>query len=419
MTLFEQFVNLKENTVSSKIKLQKETDFTPFVVDKDNHSNLRPLIRAFLESDRIGVGYTTLDKTKGEIEPKLKKKKLYLVGGAVRDHLKGKTIRGFDLVSDATPDEMRKILSQSEENFKEIKPKSHENEKYNNLPKENGKKTFYASNWDKSDKEIEITVEINGEKFPISTLSKHSKSKNFKIDKAEMANSLEDDAKNRDFTINALYIPLTNPDGENSDLIDPHGGAHHLKRGEVVPIEFQKRLKEDPITGQKMIRMMARFGNLKGFPKKILSSLSKDADFSKISKNDIRKEFLKGLENQDVETKSYMDAYDKSGILKFLFPNLNFSIEDIPDAIQGDRWLSVAYVLKENDPKEVKDLLVAGGWNSQEAKDIAHLVKLNHMKKSPYLSDMEHFDIGLSKNKINKWLDVIKGEDQSNVSSSK
>lgn len=75
---FSNYLKLREsketNFITSKIKLQKELgskEFTPFTVNKNSHSNLRPIIKAFTNSNQVGLGYTTIDKTKGEIEPQL------------------------------------------------------------------------------------------------------------------------------------------------------------------------------------------------------------------------------------------------------------------------------------------------------------------------------------------------------------
>ena len=96
---FLEFVNLKEENTTSEVKLDK-----PFVVNNEYHPNLDPIVKAFQDSNKINLpGPSTIEK-KGETKPKLKKKTLYLTGGAVRDHLLGKTPRDYDLATDATPD---------------------------------------------------------------------------------------------------------------------------------------------------------------------------------------------------------------------------------------------------------------------------------------------------------------------------
>ena len=42
---------------------------------------------------------------------------LYLVGGTVRDYLLGKELTDMDLVTDATPSEMKEFLSNADYNF--------------------------------------------------------------------------------------------------------------------------------------------------------------------------------------------------------------------------------------------------------------------------------------------------------------
>jgi hypothetical protein len=83
--------------------------------------------------------------------------------------LKGKTPRNYDIVTDATPSEMRMILTQPDSGFKKPKPRCGDyasDERYAKLPaSEHQEQDFYASRWDKTGKEIEMTAEINGEKF--------------------------------------------------------------------------------------------------------------------------------------------------------------------------------------------------------------------------------------------------------------
>lgn len=429
-TLFSKYFMLREETgakpdekqnITSKIKLQKKEgskEFAPFTINRTSHPNLRFLIKAFEQSDKVGVGYTTIEKTKGEVEPQLKKKTLYLVGGAVRDHLKGKTPRNYDLVTDATPSEMRMILTQPEADFTETKPRDGDfanDERYANLPAPGKKnKVFYASRWDKQGKELEITAEINGEQFQIATLSKSSKSRRVQPDKGESAASVEEDASNRDFTINSLYIPLTTSDGDNSELIDPHGGAHHLKNNEVVAVgNFADRLAEDPSTSLRYAKMLTRFGNPDKIPDQYMAALSRHKDLADVPKDHIRKEFLNGLEHPDSDPRKFMKVFKQTGLLGAVFPGVDFNEEDMPEDFRGDRWLAPAWVLRDNEPEDVKNLLQAGGWSKQEASDIAYLVKLYHWAgKNKYdpdmFYDMKNTHTGLTKSKIREWMQMAK-----------
>ena len=109
----EQNEDKPNNNVLSKIKLKKNdgsNDFLPFSVSKSSRPNLRILLKAFDISDQVSLGYTTIEKNKGEVEPTLKKKVIYLTGGAVRDHLKNKTPKNYNLVTNATASEIKLIL---------------------------------------------------------------------------------------------------------------------------------------------------------------------------------------------------------------------------------------------------------------------------------------------------------------------
>jgi hypothetical protein len=72
MSLFSRYFRIREeseenssNTVTSHVKLQKKqgnNEFLPFVIDKSNHANLAKIVKAFVNSDKVGLGYTTIEK---------------------------------------------------------------------------------------------------------------------------------------------------------------------------------------------------------------------------------------------------------------------------------------------------------------------------------------------------------------------
>jgi hypothetical protein len=421
-SLFSKYLKLREEQeespvvgVTSRIKLQKKqgnNEFLPFVIDNTTHSNLARVVKAFVKSDRVNLGYTTIEKNKGEVEPQLKKKTIYLTGGAVRDHLLGKTPRNYDLVTDATPSEIRMILSHA--GFKEVKPQS-DMHKYDRLASSVGKgKIFYASRWDKKGKEMEIVAIVNGQPFPISTLSSSPKSKNFTPDEAKMAGSIEEDASNRDFTINAMYIPLNNYDGSNNDLIDPFGGANHLKSGEIKPIgdKLSDRMKEDPVTAFRLVNQFNRYGKGNDIPEKHLNAISSDDAFDSVDPQTMKDEFVKGLENPDISAKKFLRTYKQSGLLNVLFPHVDFDDKDVPNDLRCDRWMVTAWILRNNRPEDVRDILIAGGWNKHEANDVSYLVKMYQWGKGKFdtdrFYDMIQSHTGLTKSKIADWMSVVK-----------
>jgi tRNA nucleotidyltransferase/poly(A) polymerase len=423
---FSNYIQLREASskepsfITSKIKLQKETgskEFSPFTVNKSSRANLRPIIKAFLSSNQVGLGYTTIDKSKGEVEPQLKKKALYLTGGAVRDHLKGKTPRNYDLVTDATISEIKMILDQSEEDFTEVKPRSQKHKddsRYKDLPTTAKGKKFYVSRWDKKGKELEVTIEINGEEFNIAPLSKSSKSRRVEPDEGLIAPSIEDDASNRDLTINSLYIPLGTPDGDNSELLDPYGGINHLKNGQIkfVGDKIEDRLKEDPMTAFKVLNLNSRYGGSslpKDYEKSIKGHIK---NIASLPKEDLKKEFISGLEHPDSDPRGYMKSAYGLDLLRLVFPDVEFNPQDLPENFRGDRWLSTAWMLRNNSPDSVKELLSSNGWTDQEANDVSFLVKLYSWASKEGFSPDSFYDIksahtGLTKSKIKEWMKMV------------
>lgn len=393
MKNFKEFLLLKESAaVVSKVKLNKsdyDSEFQPFIVDKQNHSNLRILLKSFDKSPEIGVGYTILDKNKGEVEPKLKKKTIYLVGGSVRDHLKGKTPRNYNLAIDASPDEIEMILKHND--FKH----NEENSRYN----------YSVVKSDKRGRALEFVININGDKFYLSPLNKSLKSQNHIPGDANLTSDLEEDAAGRDFTINAMYIPLKNYDGENTELIDIYGGAHHLKNGQIISIgSFTKKIKDDPLTAHRYIRMESKYGNNKKFPAKYQDITKNIKDYNSIYKN----EFLSGYENEDTNRSKYLNFYKDSGLLGNVYPGCKLDNEDLPQDFIGDKFLTSAWMLKSNPNENLKQLKISG-WSDQEIRDILYLINLYKTYKNSYhqADTQKEEPCGLPSYKVSKWIKLI------------
>ena len=68
--------------------------------------------------------------------------------------------------------------------------------------------------------------------------------------------SIGEDLARRDFTVNAMAIPLS---GDAVDLVDPHGGRDDLRAG-VIRILHRQSFRDDPTRILRAIRYAARFG---------------------------------------------------------------------------------------------------------------------------------------------------------------
>lgn len=387
----------------SEIKLSKDGDFKPFTISDENNPNLRVLVQAFLDSDRVpmpgpdGQGaLTTIEKGKGETTPRLKKKGLYLVGGAVRDHLAGKTPKDYDLATDATPDEIRLILRHA--GFTEVRPQTGKHapktdKRYDKHPENTNKnKLYYAKGWDRAGREFVMGAKVNGQEFEIATFRKDSKGGDGRTpDRMEFA-GLEEDSARRDFTINSMYIPLTSADGENNRVIDPHGGAHHLRTGEVRFVgDAKERLEEDQLRALRYIRFLARKGMKAEVPPDYAEAIGNIRELPAVSRERIRDEFIKGLEHPDTDTRSLIKVYKQLGLLDTVFPKMKVALEKDDDYTdKKDRRLVTAWLLRNNHPDDVKQMLGGTTWPNNEINDIQHLLKLGNWGKS-YKTNPDQF----------------------------
>jgi tRNA nucleotidyltransferase/poly(A) polymerase len=152
-------------------------------------------------------------------------KKIYIVGGAVRDFLKGDTPKDFDLTTNALPDE---VLSYLESKYKtNIQGKSY------------GTIVVYP-------KDQPDGVEITTFRQDIT------KGRNPQV---KLGATIEDDVKRRDITFNALFYDL-----DTKEIVDLTGGEKDLKNNLVKmvgdPIE---RFDEDSLRILRIFRFSSRY----------------------------------------------------------------------------------------------------------------------------------------------------------------
>ncbi len=151
----------------------------------------------------------------------------YLVGGCVRDSLVGIKAKDFDISTDATPEEVRKIFRSSRiigKRFRLVHVFSR-----NELIEVS---TFRA-NTSKRDNGLGVVKDSEG-----------------KILRDNVWGTLEEDCERRDFSINSLYF---DPIGNN--LFDFHNGLQHIQKKIIVSIGNPlTRFEEDPVRSLRAIR---------------------------------------------------------------------------------------------------------------------------------------------------------------------
>jgi poly(A) polymerase len=155
-------------------------------------------------------------------------KKLYLVGGSVRDFLTGDKPKDFDLATDALPDEVLAIVD--------------------------GK---YRTNLQgKAFGVVVVFTKDQPDGMEIATFredlydDKLGKTRNPDV----KFTSIENDVLRRDLRINGLFFDL-----DKNEIVDLVGGVNDIKNGIIGMIgDPDLRIKEDPLRILRAIRMACR-----------------------------------------------------------------------------------------------------------------------------------------------------------------
>ena len=392
---------------------------------------MRPIIDAFLESGDIKVMH---DTSKPVTMPK---KSLFLVGGPVRDFLAGKTIKDYDLSTNATPEQVALILSsagfhmaterggatqtgKADAADKEVKPL-----KLTFKPKlaERGdKKIWFIKGRDSSEerKVFVISAVVDGEEFEIATFRRDAKVTDGAAS-VDFVDNPNEDAARRDLTINAMYIELTKPDGENNKMYDPTGKGLHDARNKLVRTvgKAKDRFNEDKLRVMRAIRFHCRFGQGMRMDKDIEDSLSDFADLRGVALERVRDEFLKGLLHPDVDVERYIKIYNRTGLIKRVFPGVQINL-NIPAEFTSrkDKPLALAWFLQGNPIEAVEAALsdkredhgeqIPTGWSNQERRSVLYLLELLEFTPADRAKMLKKMPAtGLSPEQIREWVKMF------------
>jgi poly(A) polymerase len=161
----------------------------------------------------------------------------FVVGGAVRDLLLGRTPKDFDIATSATPEEVRACFRRSRiigRRFRIVHVMC-------------GRELVEVSTF-RADHDTQVTTENSKD----SAADEHGRLLRDNV----YGNQLQDAAR-RDFTVNALFYDPT-----RQTIIDYHGGVADLRRRRLRMIgDPVQRFREDPV---RMLRA-ARFAGALGF----------------------------------------------------------------------------------------------------------------------------------------------------------
>lgn len=157
----------------------------------------------------------------------------YLVGGGVRDLLLGREPKDFDVATDATPEEVRKVFR----NCRLI-----------------GRR-FRLAHVHFGREIIEVATFRGGGRDETPEGERHIQ--NGMIVRDNLYGTREEDALRRDFSVNALYYNIA-----DFSVIDYEGGLQDLQDGRLRLIgdDAERRYREDPVRMLRALRFACKLG---------------------------------------------------------------------------------------------------------------------------------------------------------------
>ena len=248
-------------------------------------------------------------------------KKMYLVGGCVRDAVVGVKPKDFDISTSVRPEEVQKILSDSG-----IK----------NIPIG---EAFAV-----------ISAIVNGEEFEIATFREDDYSDgDGRRPTSIRFTDMNGDAKRRDATLNALYYDI-----DEGKIIDLVGGLEDLKNKKIKPVGSPfERIEEDKLRSLRYIRFSNRFDSK--LDEDTIKAIKHFKDLPGVSNERIRDEFLKGIISAK-DPKRFLNNYKEFGLFNRIFPSV--SLDHRYESGQKDPILVLAKLLSPNNEKDVEKALV-------------------------------------------------------------
>lgn len=208
----------------------------------------------------------------------------YIVGGAVRDFIMHNDFMDIDIATSATPDEVMKIFPNVKSEFKDL--------------------GF-------------VTIKKDDMVFEISTFKQEIYTKPRKPSKIYYSQSLLEDIKRRDFTINALALT------DKMQVVDLVKGERDLRRKRIQVIGKAKiRFTEDPIRILRAYELISRFN--------FHLTLKTATGIHKMNKS------LRDISNYQISkalNKIFQTPYGKKAVKSMVYNNTNKSLVDYSDGL--------------------------------------------------------------------------------------
>jgi poly(A) polymerase len=161
-------------------------------------------------------------------------RRLYLVGGVVRDLVLGRldADHDLDLTTDATPEETTALVQ-----------------------------GWADAVWDQGARFGTVGVKHGGLTFEITTHRAEAYQPDSRKPAVAFSDDVLEDLSRRDFTVNAMALRVTGADDEAPELIDPHGGVVDLAAGVLrTPLSPEESFSDDPLRMMRAARFIAGYG---------------------------------------------------------------------------------------------------------------------------------------------------------------
>lgn len=322
--------------------------------------------------------------------------KLYLVGGTVRDFLDNKKPKDFDVATNATPQEVIDIL------IKRFGIKYKKGQDYilkNKWRVNHMSKSFGV-----------IVIFIPGEKEGIDIASFNTRHDGNIILKDV---KLEDDAKRRDITFNALYYDIT-----NKEIIDLVGGVNDLKSRNLNMVgDPSERIQEDPLRIQRLFRFGCKYNSLMN--KDTKEAIHKNKELYRkptperpngVSQERIIEEFIKSFNSIKDFTK-YLDYLNEFKMWQILFPGISFETFDISNYKQTNKLSICLAQILINESSDIFKSVMVNKWQFsrrilQKVSLLVELLRTNKPKDMVNLK-MRQVRFNISNNIIKEFIDIM------------
>ena len=260
---------------------------------------------------------------------KSKGKKLYVVGGAVRDFLNSDKPKDFDLCTDALPDEVLEILGSK-----------------------------YRTNLQgKAFGVVVVFTEDEPAGMEIATFREDiSKGRNPEV---KLGVTIEDDVKRRDLTYNALFYDL-----DKREIVDLVGGVSDMESKITRMVgDAIERIDEDSLRILRAFRFASRYGTpLSDDLSKAIKQRNQleniDPDTGKMKRISAERIFeeMKKSFKQAKSYKQYLEFFSEYDMWKEVFPGSKINT-DIEEAHELTSYIANLFKLEDTQKLENKMIL--------------------------------------------------------------